>query len=147
MRVGYEMLDSQLGATRLVGYNHLISSKGECNNRFIKKRSQNIENSSRLCKNNQFSAFYFWADSYRYHIWRAWYGIIRALELHYPMIQFLNTLAPLASTRHSLFDYSKWLGNWPIRERALFNFVMLYSLLCCEVSFQSNLRSGGMITT
>ena len=28
-RVGYEMIDSQLGATRLVGYNHLISNKRE----------------------------------------------------------------------------------------------------------------------
>ena len=137
VRVGYEMLDSQL-----------ISSKGECNNRFIKKRPQNIENSFRLCKNNLFSAcFYFWADAYRDHIWIAWYSIIRALELHYPMIQFSNTLAPLASKRLLLFDYSKWLGNWPIRERALINFVMLYSLLYCEVSSQSNLRSGGMITT
>ena len=28
-RVGYEMIDSQQGATRLVGYNHLISNKRE----------------------------------------------------------------------------------------------------------------------
>ena len=35
-RVGYEMIDSQLGATRLVGYNHFISNKRECNNCFIK---------------------------------------------------------------------------------------------------------------
>ena len=28
-RVGYEMIDSQLGATRLVGYNHVISNKRE----------------------------------------------------------------------------------------------------------------------
>ena len=58
--VGYEMVDSQR-----VGYNHLISNK-------------------------------FWVDTYSYHIWRAWYNgsytmmakPIRALELHYPMIQF-----------------------------------------------------------
>ena len=35
-RVGYEMIDSQLGASRLVGYNHLISNKREWNNCFIK---------------------------------------------------------------------------------------------------------------
>ena len=35
-RVGYEMIDSQLGATRLVGYNHLISNKREWNNCLIK---------------------------------------------------------------------------------------------------------------
>ena len=28
-RVGYEVIGSQLGATRLVGYNHLISNKRE----------------------------------------------------------------------------------------------------------------------
>ena len=36
MRVGYEMLDSQRGAHRRVGYNHLISNKHEWNNFFIK---------------------------------------------------------------------------------------------------------------
>ena len=35
--VGYEMIDSQLGATRLVGYNHL---KREWNNCFIKNASK-----------------------------------------------------------------------------------------------------------
>ena len=32
--VGYEMIDSQLGATRLVSYNHLISNKRGWNNFF-----------------------------------------------------------------------------------------------------------------
>ena len=36
VRVGCEMIDSQRGATRLVGYNHLISNKREWNNCFIK---------------------------------------------------------------------------------------------------------------
>ena len=35
-RVGYEMIDSQRGALRRVGYNHLISNKREGNNCFIK---------------------------------------------------------------------------------------------------------------
>ena len=35
-RVGYEMIDSQRGALRRVGYNHLISNKREWNNCFIK---------------------------------------------------------------------------------------------------------------
>ena len=39
-RVGYEMIDSQLGATRLVGYNHLISNKHEWNNCFIKNNQE-----------------------------------------------------------------------------------------------------------
>ena len=33
---GYEMIDSQRGATRLVGCNHLLSNKREWNNCFIK---------------------------------------------------------------------------------------------------------------
>ena len=39
-RVGYEMIDSQLGATRLVGYNHLISNKRKWNNCFIKNNQE-----------------------------------------------------------------------------------------------------------
>ena len=35
-RVGHEMIDSQHGAQRLVGYNHLISNKREWNYCFIK---------------------------------------------------------------------------------------------------------------
>ena len=82
-----------------VGYNHLISNKCEWNNCFIK----NALKISRIlpdftCKNNRFSAWFkFWADAYSYRIRRAWYNgsytmmakPIRALELHYPMIQFL----------------------------------------------------------
>ena len=39
-RVGYEMIDSQRGAQRRVGYNHLISNKREWNNCFIKNRQE-----------------------------------------------------------------------------------------------------------
>ena len=61
--------------------------------------------------------FLFWADAYSYHlIWRAWYNgsytmvakPIRALELHYPMIQFLligvskiGTLSKIRETENS----------------------------------------------
>ena len=42
------------------------------------------------------SLFLIWADAYSYRIWRAWYNgsyammakPIRALELHYSMVQF-----------------------------------------------------------
>ena len=34
------MIDSQRGAKRQVGYNHLISNKRECNNCFIKNHQQ-----------------------------------------------------------------------------------------------------------
>ena len=37
VRVGYEMVGSERGEERLVGYNHLISKKREWNNCFIKK--------------------------------------------------------------------------------------------------------------
>ena len=39
-RVGYEVIDSQRGAKRRVGYNHLISNKREWNNCFIKNHQQ-----------------------------------------------------------------------------------------------------------
>ena len=81
------------------GHNHLMPSKREWNNCFIR----NAPKIRRILpdfiyKNNRFSAcFQFWAEAYKYHIWRAWYNgsdtmmakPIRALELHYPMIQFL----------------------------------------------------------
>ena len=96
VHIGYEMVDSQWGAKCRVGYNHLISNKGIF---FIK----NAHKISRILpdfiwKNNRFSAcFWLWADAYSYQIWRAWYDDsytmmakpIRALELHYSMIQFL----------------------------------------------------------
>ena len=39
-----------------------------------------------ICKNNWFSAcFYFWADVYSYHIWRAWYnGSYTIWEIRFP---------------------------------------------------------------
>ena len=38
--VGYEMIDSQRGTWRRVGYNHLISNKREWNNCFIKNNQE-----------------------------------------------------------------------------------------------------------
>ena len=67
-RVGYEMTDSQLGATRLVGYNHLVSNKRVWNNSFIKN---NHEKSPNLVDLGIFS---FSPDAYSYHICWAWYN-------------------------------------------------------------------------
>ena len=39
-RVGYEMIDSQRGALRRSGYNHLISNKRKWNNCFIKNNQE-----------------------------------------------------------------------------------------------------------
>ena len=41
-RVGYKVIDSQRGAKRRVGYNHLISNKREWNNCVIVKNHQQI---------------------------------------------------------------------------------------------------------
>ena len=79
---------------------YLTSASGKF---FFIKNANNIWRilSAIICKNNRFSVcFYFWTEAYSYHIWRAWYNgswngsytmmrkSIRALELHYPMIQF-----------------------------------------------------------
>ena len=82
-----------------VGFNHLVSNKRDWNNCFIKTPTKYREFFPTLfVKTTRFLAcFLFWADAYGYHIWRVWYnGLytmmarpIRALELHYPMIQFL----------------------------------------------------------
>ena len=42
MHVGYEVIDSQRGAKRRVGYNHLISNKREWNNYCFMKNLQQI---------------------------------------------------------------------------------------------------------
>ena len=39
-RVGYEMIDSQRGALRRSGYDHLISNKRKWNNCFIKNNQE-----------------------------------------------------------------------------------------------------------
>jgi len=41
-RVGYEVIDSQRGAKRRVGYNHLKSKKREWNNCFIKNHQHKL---------------------------------------------------------------------------------------------------------
>ena len=111
------MIDSQLDATRLVGYNHLISNKPEWNNCFIKNNHQISLKSCHvlfrkilswtakrfssaaivsLC-GKKFQNFSCCADAYTYHICRAWYNDsytmatkpIKFLELHYTMTQFL----------------------------------------------------------
>ena len=78
-----------------VGFNHLISNKRYC---FIKNAHKNWE--FFLTPFVRTTDFQLSADAYSYHmfiIWRAWYSgsytmmakPIRALELHYPLIQFL----------------------------------------------------------
>ena len=55
--VGYEMIDSQRGAKRRVGYNHLISNKREWNNCFIKnahKISLNLPDQNKPEKTRDF---------------------------------------------------------------------------------------------
>ena len=57
-RVGYEMIESQRGAQRRVGYNHLICNKREWNNCFIKnahKISLNLPDQNKPEKTRDFS--------------------------------------------------------------------------------------------
>ena len=83
-RVGYEMMDSQLGATRLVGYNHLISNKCEWNNCFIKN------NQKMLLDHTDFALQELAEDNLMVAFSWAWYNgsytmaakPIKSLELH-----------------------------------------------------------------
>ena len=103
VRIGYEMVDSQQGVKRQIGYNHLMSNKREWNNCFIK----NAHKISRIlpdfiCKNQPiFSLFLILSGRRQFELTFGehgimahipWYNLakpIRALELHYLMIQFL----------------------------------------------------------
>ena len=90
-RVGYEVIDSQRGAKRRVGYNHPISNKREWNNCFIKDYQQILLD----------FADFAWLEQPEGNsmdlISRVWYNgsyaiaakPIKTLELHYTMIQLL----------------------------------------------------------
>ena len=89
------MVASQRGAQRRVGYNHLISTSASGIIVLLQTPTKYRECFSTLfVKTSDFSAYF---SAYNYHIWRAWYNgsyammakPIRALELHYSMIQFL----------------------------------------------------------
>ena len=90
-RVGYEMIDSQLGATRLVGYNHLISNKRKWNNCFIKNNQEILLDLTDFAVQEQPE------NNLMVAISQPWYNgsytmaakPIKSLELHYTMIQFL----------------------------------------------------------
>ena len=86
------MVDSQRDAKRRVGYDHLISNKGEWNNCCIKNVPKIIEQTELKKKKNASKN-----HAYAHHIFRAWYNgsytmmakPMKTVELHYPMIQFL----------------------------------------------------------
>ena len=85
------MIDSQRGAKRRVGYNHLISNKREWNNCFIKNHQQTLLDFADFAWSKQPEGNLMDAIS------QAWYNgsytigakPIKTLELHYTMIQFL----------------------------------------------------------
>ena len=85
------MIDSQRGAKRRVGYNHLISNKREWNNCFIKNHQQILLDFADFAWSEQPEGNLMDAIS------RVWYNgsytiaakPFKTLELHYTMIQFL----------------------------------------------------------
>ena len=85
------MIESQRGALRLVGYNHLISNKREWNNCFIKN------NQEMLLEHADFALKEQEEDNLMVAFSWAWYNgsytmtakPIKSLELHCTMIQFL----------------------------------------------------------
>ena len=91
--VGYEVTDSQRGAKRRVGYNHLISNKCEWNDCFIKNHQQLLLDSADFTWLEQPEGNFMDAISW------VWYNgsytiaakPIKTLELHHTMIQFLIT--------------------------------------------------------
>ena len=90
-RVGYEMIDSQQGAKRRVGYNHLISNKRKWNNCFIKNNREILLDLTDFAVQERPEGNLMVAIS------RPWYNCsytmaakpIKSLELHYTMMQFL----------------------------------------------------------
>ena len=89
------MIDSQRGAKRRVGYNHLVSNKREWNNCFI-KNNQEI-----LLDLTDFAVREEPADNLMAAISWPWYSgsytmaaqPIKSLELHYTMIQIFKKIS------------------------------------------------------
>ena len=97
------MVDNQRGAHQRAGYNHLISNKREGNNCFNKNAYkisrilpdffakttdfQLILNFEQTCTVTIFGEHHRGSSSYTMMA-----KAIRALELHYPMIQFFNNI-------------------------------------------------------
>ena len=85
------MIDSQLGATHLVSYNHFISNKREWNNFFIKNNQEILPDIADFALQEQPE------DKLMIAISPTWYNgshpmvtkPVKSLELHYTMIQFL----------------------------------------------------------
>ena len=103
-RVGYEMVDSQRGALRRVGYNHLVSNKREWNNCFIKNNQEILLDLADFASRTT-------ARQFMVAISRTWYNgsytiaakPIKSLELHYTMIQFLiNTIIKSGSLYNAI---------------------------------------------
>ena len=88
------MIDSQRGAKRRVGYNHLISNEREWNTCFIKNHQQILLDFADFAWLEQPEGNLMDAIS------RVWYNgsytiaakPIKTLELHYTMIQFLISM-------------------------------------------------------
>ena len=85
------MIDSQQGAKRRVGYNHLISNKRKWNNCFIKNNREILLDLTDFAVQERPEGNLMVAIS------RPWYNCsytmaakpIKSLELHYTMMQFL----------------------------------------------------------
>ena len=94
------MIDSQRGAKRRVGYNHLISNKREWNNCLIKNHQQVLLDFADFAWLEQPECNLMEAIS------RVWYNgsytiaakPIKTLELHYTMIQFLINIYILGNS-------------------------------------------------
>ena len=88
------MIDSQLGATLLVGYDHLISNKREWNNCFIKNNQEILLDFADFALQGQLEVIPVTVS-----FSRVWYNgsytmaakPIKSPELNYTTIQFLIT--------------------------------------------------------
>ena len=97
------MIDSQRGAKRRVGYNHLISNKRKWNNCFIKNNREILLDLTDFAVQERPEGNLMVAIS------RPWYNCsytmaakpIKSLELHYTMMQFLINRNILSQERIS----------------------------------------------
>ena len=107
------MIDSQLGATCLVGDNHLIPNKREWNNCFIKNNQEILVDFADFALQEQLLE-----DNLMVSISQAWYNgsytmaakPIKSLKLHYAMIQCLI----IYSVQENPWDCREWLQKTPI---------------------------------
>ena len=115
-----------------VGYNHFISNKCDWNNGFISMPTKlwkfyHLFYPISMVKTTNFHSVYFWADTYTYHIWSAWFNG------SYTMIAcIMDTLNLMAKPLSTLELHHDCIISWLSFNHPRYLFRTVHHWLCLE---------------